>query len=380
VGFPVVPFLDLTRQYKVIQREILSVSERVYERGQFVLGEEVSLFEEEFARYCGVRYAVGVGSGTAALHLALRAAGIGEGDEVVTTAYSFIATALAISFSGARPVFVDIQPETYTMDPEALERVLRRRTSRAGRPKIKAVIPVHLYGQPAPMDHITQIAERYGLRVIEDACQSHGAEIEGKRTGSFGALGCFSFYPTKNLGAFGDGGMVVTDHKAFYEKLRMLRQYGSKQKYRHAFKGDNSRLDEIQAAILRVKLRHLDGWNEARRRKAALYRGALQSCPILPPVERGSVRHVYHLFVVRTKNRNGLQRFLENEGIQTLIHYPIPIHLQDAYRELDYGKGSLPETERCCREVLSLPFFPEIEGSEILEVAAGIKAFHQRRR
>ena len=354
-----------------MDEEILSAIKKVYEKGRFILGEEVSAFEKEFARYCGVRYGVGVASGTDAISLALKTAGIGEGDEVVTVANSFIATALAISFAGAKPVFVEINPETYTMNPNALEDFLKRRKRR----KIKAALPVHLYGHPAEMDSIMEIANRYDLIVIEDACQAHGAEFGGKRVGSFGALGCFSFYPTKNLGAYGDGGMVVTDNKKYYEKLRLLRCYGEKKRYQHVLKGGNSRLDEIQAAMLRVKLRHLDQWNEERRRKARTYMTMLQAFPVIRPFEMEEARHVYHLFVIRTKKRNRLQTFLKEKGIDTLIHYPIPIHLQKAYRELGYQRGDLPFTEQCSREVLSLPFFTGLVDEELEEVAQQMKNF-----
>ncbi|MGA2466277.1 MAG: DegT/DnrJ/EryC1/StrS family aminotransferase [Thermodesulfobacteriota bacterium] len=358
-----VPFIDLTRQYRGIEEEILSATKRVYEKGHFILGEEVSAFEGEFSHYCGVRYGVGVGSGTDALQLALKAAGVGEGDEVITVAHSFIATALAISLTGAKPLFVDIDPETYTMDPNALEHFLRYRKKKGEKQKIKAILPVHLYGHPAEMDAIMDIADRYNLAVIEDACQAHGAEYQGKKAGSFGLLSCFSFYPTKNLGGYGDGGMVVTDDRKLFEKLRLLRCYGEKKKYQHVLKGSNSRLDEIQAAILRVKLKYLDQWNEERRKRALIYKRML--------------KHVYHLFVIRTKKRNALQAFLKVKGIETLIHYPIPIHLQKAFRELGYRRGALPLTEQYAREILSLPFFPEMTESEMEEVATQIRTFNR---
>jgi dTDP-4-amino-4,6-dideoxygalactose transaminase len=370
-----VPFIDLRRQYEEIEEEILSATKRVYEKGRFILGEEVSNFENEFARYCGVRYGVGVGSGTDALYLALKAAGIGEGDEVITVSHSFIATALAISFTGAKPVFVDIDPGTYTIDPNALESLLRSRKAKERRHKIKAILPVHLYGHPAEMASIMEIAYRYNLLVIEDACQAHGAEYRGKKMGSFGALGCFSFYPTKNLGGYGDAGMVVTDHKKYCERLRLLRCYGEKKRYHHLIKGGNSRLDEVQAAILRVKLRFLNQWNEEKRRKAQTYMKMLQPSPLIRPLEMEEARHVYHLFVIRTSKRNLLQAFLKEKGIETLIHYPIPIHLQKAYRELGYGRGDLPMTEKCSREILSLPFFSEMTESEMEEVAQRIGLF-----
>jgi len=372
-----VPFLDLTRQYKGIEEEILSATRKVYEKGRFILAEEVSAFEEEFSHYCGVRFGVGVDSGTDALHLALKALGIGEGDEVITVANSFIATALAISLVGAKPVFVDIDTEAHTMDPNALEHFLRLRKKRGEKQKIKAILPVHLYGHPAEMDSITDIANRYQLPIIEDACQAHGAEYEGKKVGSFGVLGCFSFYPTKNLGAYGDGGIVVTSEKKLYEKLRLLRCYGEKKKYYHILKAGNNRLDEIQAAILRVKLKCLDRWNEERRRKAQIYKRMLEGAGVLCPVEKEKAKHVYHLFVIRTKKRSSLQASLKEKGIETLIHYPIPIHLQRAFKELRYHRGDLPLTEQYSREILSLPFFPEMTESEMEEVATLIKIFNK---
>lgn len=370
-----VPFLDLTRQYKKIKGEILSATQRVYEKGRFILGEEVSAFEKKFSHYCGVRYGVGVGSGTDALYLALKAAGIGEGDEVVTVANSFVATALAISFTGAKPLFVDIDPKTYTMDPNHLELLLKHQKAKGSRRKIKAILPVHLYGHPAEMDSIMEIANRYELIVIEDACQAHGAKYGKKKVGSFGAMGCFSFYPTKNLGGYGDGGMVVTNHKRHDQNLRLLRCYGERKKYEHILKGHNSRLDEIQAAILRVKLKYLDQWNGERRRKAKIYTQMLSPLGVVCPSEKKGVRHVYHLYTIKTKKRDSLQTFLKKRGIETLIHYPIPIPLQKAYRELEYHKRDLPLTNQWSRKILSLPFFPEMKESEMEEVAEGIRSF-----
>jgi dTDP-4-amino-4,6-dideoxygalactose transaminase len=357
----------------LIEDEILAVTRKVYEGGRFILGEEVSAFEKEFAAYCGVRYAVAVGSGTDALRLAMKAAGIGAGDEVITVAHSFVASALAISFTGAKPILVDVDPETYTMDPEGLERLLKKRNRQKKR--VKGILPIHLYGHPTEMDDLVEIANRNDLILIEDACQAHGAEYRGKKAGSFGALGCFSFYPTKNLGAYGDGGAVVTDDRKLAEKVRLLRCYGEKQKYHHLLKGTNSRLDEVQAAILRVKLKYLDQWNEARRNKACAYDTLLSSLPVIRPIEKKPARHIYHLYVVRTRKRDRLQAFLKGRGIDTLIHYPIPIHLQKAYQELGYRRGDLPWTERCSHEVLSLPFFPEMTEAEMEEVANGIHSF-----
>ena len=367
-----VPFFDLTRQYRSIKAEILAATERVCQKGRFILGEEVSAFEREFSHYCGVRYGVGVGSGTDALYLALKATGVGQGDEVVTAANSFVATALAISFTGAKPLFVDVDPDTGTMDPNHLELLLKRRRS-SGR--VKAILPVHLYGHPAEMDSIMEIANRYGLVVIEDACQAHGATYGRKKVGSFGAMGCFSFYPTKNLGGHGDGGMVVTNEKKYDEKLRLLRCYGEERKYQHVLKGHNSRLDEIQAALLRVKFKYLDRWNEDRRRKAKLYTERLSPIGVACPSEKKGVRHVYHLYAIKTEKRDFLQAFLKKRGIETLIHYPIPIPFQKAYQELRYRKRDFPVTHQWSRKVLSLPFFPEIKKREMEDVTEGIRSF-----
>ena len=371
----VVPFFDLTRQYKKIKSEILSATQRVYERGRFILGEEVSVFEKEFSHYCGVRYGVGVGSGTDALYLALKAAGIGEGDEVVTVANSFVATALAVSYTGAKPLFVDIDPKAYTMDPNSLELLLKREKAKKSRQKIRAVLPVHLYGHPADMDSIMEIANRYDLVVIEDACQAHGAKYGRRKVGSLGAMGCFSFYPTKNLGGYGDGGMVVTDHQKYDQKLRLLRCYGERKKYQHILKGHNSRLDEIQAALLRVKLKHLDQWNEERRRKARLYTRMLSPLGLVCPSEKKGVRHVYYLYAIKMRKRDAVQAFLKKRGIETLIHYPIPIPLEKAYQEMGYRRGDFPLTDQWSRKILSLPFFPEMKESEMEEVAQQIKMF-----
>ena len=371
----VVPFFDLTRQYKKIKSEILSATQRVYEKGRFILGEEVSAFEKAFSHYCGVRYGVGVGSGTDALYLALKAAGIGEGDEVVTVANSFVATALAVSYTGAKPLFVDIDPKAYTMDPNSLELLLKREKAKKSRQKIRAVLPVHLYGHPADMDSIMEIANRYDLVVIEDACQAHGAKYGRRKVGSLGVMGCFSFYPTKNLGGYGDGGMVVTDHQKYDRKLRLLRCYGERKKYQHILKGHNSRLDEIQAALLRVKLKHLDQWNEERRRKARLYTRMLSPLGLVCPSEKKGVRHVYYLYAIKMRKRDAVQAFLKKRGIETLIHYPIPIPLEKAYQEMGYRRGDFPLTDQWSRKILSLPFFPEMKESEMEEVAQQIKMF-----
>ena len=390
------PFVDLKPQFKEIEEEVMGLLARCLNNGQFILGQNVESFEAEFARYIGVQYGVGVASGTDALHLALLACGIGQGDEVITVANTFIASALAISFVGARPHFIDIDPETYTMDPEKLGEFLEHSCDvdrRTGKPvdgktrmPIKAILPVHLYGFPANMDPIMELASRYGLAVIEDACQAHGSEYftdqggnghtrKGNKTGSMGKVGCFSFYPSKNLGAYGDGGMVVTDDEEVFRRLRLLRVYGQTDKYTFITKGLNSRLDEIQAAILRVKLMRLDRWNRLRREKARLYQGALKASPLILPMERGYGKHVYHLYVVRHRRRDALQDYLKAKGYTTLIHYPIPIHLQTAYRELGYREGDLAITERCAQEVLSLPLYPEMQDSDVGEICQLIRKF-----
>lgn len=372
-----VPFFDLTRQHEAIREEIELALKRVFEKGRFVLGEEVSRFEEAFARYVGVRYGVGVGSGTDALCLALKAIGIQEGDGVITVAHSFVASALAVSLVGGRPLFIDIDPRTYTMDPNRLEAFLRRREGRSDAKKIKAVIPVHLYGHPAAMHSILEIADRYGLSVIEDACQAHGAMIGTRKVGTFGTLACFSFYPTKNLGAYGDGGMVVTQSKKLAERLRLLRCHGERKKYEHVLLGGNHRLDEIQAAILGVKLNYLDRWIDQRRCHARFYTERLSRTGLVFPMQAPGVSHVYHLYVVKTGRRSGLQAFLNQKKIGTLVHYPIPIHLQMAYKDLGYRRGMLPVTEDVARRVLSLPLFPELRPSELEEVVDAVGSFFE---
>ncbi|MBI2838457.1 MAG: DegT/DnrJ/EryC1/StrS family aminotransferase [Acidobacteria bacterium] len=344
----------------------------VLRSGRFILGEEVAAFEREFAAYCGTAHGVGVASGTEALQLALMACGLRPLDSVITVANVSAPTAAAIVSAGARPVFVDVDLDTHTMDPRKLEEYLRRGGGPGG---VSAVIPVHLYGQPADMDPILHVAREHGLRVIEDACQAHGTEYKGRRVGSIGDAGCFSFYPTKNLGAYGDGGMVVTNDDAVAAELRMLRSYGETVKYRNSMHGINSRLDEIQAAVLRVKLRHLDRWNSVRHFHATLYSGRLKGLDLETPVERRDASHIYHLYVVRTAKRESLQVWLGERGIGTSIHYPLPLHLQQAYEELGYRKGDLPVTERCCHEVLSLPMYPELSGEAIEYVCDAIRAF-----
>ena len=359
-----IPFVDLKSQYRSIKEEVDTAVARVLESGQFVLGPEVAAFEEEFAAYCGARHGVAVNSGTSALHLALLAAGVGPGDEVITVSFTFVATVAAIHYAGARPVFVDIEPRTFTMDVTQVEGAIGGRT--------KAIIPVHLYGQPADMDPIMEIARRRGLVVIEDAAQAHGAEYKGRRAGSIGHLGCFSFYPGKNLGAYGEGGMVVTGEPEYARAVRMLRDWGQERKYHHTLKGYNYRMEALQAAVLRVKLRHLERWTESRRRCAARYDKLLADSAVSPPTPAPDRRHVYHVYAVRADARDALQESLQSRGIQTGIHYPIPVHLQEAYADSRYGPGDLPCSELAAREVLSLPMYPELSDDQIDAVCAAM--------
>jgi dTDP-4-amino-4,6-dideoxygalactose transaminase len=363
-----VPFVDLTAQHASIADEVQDAISAVIRRTDFILGRDVALFEEEYAAYCGVKYAIGLDSGTSALELTLRAFGIGSGDEVITAANTFIATALAISYTGARPVLVEIDPNTYNIDPARIEAAITART--------KAIMPVHLYGQPADMDSIAEIARRRGLIVIEDACQAHGAEYKGRRVGSLGQAAAFSFYPAKNLGAYGDGGMVVTNNPEIAGALRMLRDYGQRAKYQHAILGYNRRLDTIQAAVLRVKLKYLDAWNAARREHARRYSELLAQLPgIAVPGVPDHATPVHHLYVIRVDQRDSLRAALQEKGISTGIHYPIPIHLQDAYRDLGYPSGSFPITERYAGQILSLPMYAELTPAAIESVAKFIREF-----
>lgn len=359
-----IPFVDLKAQYAGIKDEVDSAIQGILDTCQFTLGSEVAAFEEEFAAYSQARNGVGVNSGTSALHLALLAAGIGPGDEVITVPFTFVATVAAIHYTGAKTVFVDIDPRSFTMDVQAIEGAITGRT--------KAIIPVHLYGQPADMDPILAIAKRHGLVVIEDAAQAHGAEYKGRRAGSLGDMGCFSFYPGKNLGAYGEGGMVVTDNADYVRTLRMLRDWGAEQKYHHVLKGYNYRLEGIQGAVLRVKLRHLDAWTEGRRAAAAHYNEKLSGSSVPTPEVLPYARHVYHVYAIRTKDRSEWQQALQTQGIQTGIHYPIPVHLLPAYADLDYSKGDFPHAEQAASEVLSLPMFPELTRTQCDEVSEAV--------
>ena len=356
-----VPFVDLKAQYQSIKTEIDEAIARVIENTSFILGPEVAVFEEAFANYVGARFCVGLNSGTAALHLALLACGIGPGDEVIVPTNTFFATAETVSCVGATPVFMDADPISYTIDVGRIEDSITART--------RALIPVHLYGQSADLNPIFDLARRKNLFVIEDAAQAHGAEYKGRRVGALGDIGCFSFYPGKNLGAYGEAGAVVTNDEEVAHRVRMLRDHGSEQKYRHEIIGYNFRLEGIQAAVLNVKLRHLDAWNDARRAHAARYRELLKNTPLVLPSEMPYARHVYHVFAVQSAARDDLQAKLTQAGIQTNIHYPIPIHLQPAYASLGYRRGDFPEAERQCDRVLSLPMFAELTDEQIQSVA-----------
>lgn len=363
-----VPFVDLKAQDAPISSEIESAMSRVISNGDFILGKDVEAFEREFADYCGAKHAVGLDTGISALELSLRALGVGVGDEVITVSHTFIATASAISFTGAKPVFVDIDPLTYNLDPDKLESAMTPRT--------KAILPVHLYGQPADMDAILATAKRHRLPVIEDACQSHGAMYKGRRVGAIGDAGCFSFYPAKNLGAYGDGGMLVTNDAALADKIRMLRNYGQREKYHHVFLAYNRRLDTLQAAILRIKLRKLDEWNAARAHAAAIYDELLAGVPaVVTPRKAADRTHVYHLYVIQHARRDALLAYLKERGISAGLHYPVPVHLQECYTSLGVPKGSLPVTEAVASKVISLPMFPGITPQQIEQVCRAVREF-----
>lgn len=359
-----IPFVDLKAQYLSIQNEVDAAIKGVLNSCQFTLGEEVVCFEREFAQYCQASLGVAVNTGTSALHLALLAAGVGPGDEVITVPFTFVATVAAIEYTGAKPVLVDIQPDTLTMDPAAFEAAITPRT--------KAVIPVHLYGLPADMEAIGDVAKRHKLVVIEDAAQAHGAEILGQRVGSWGDMACFSFYPGKNLGAYGEGGMVVTDNEQWAHKIRMLRDWGAEKKYQHEIKGYNFRMEGIQGAVLRVKLRHLERWTEQRRMLALQYDEVMQEVDVKRQLTPAGRRHVYHVYAIRCAQRLDWQRRLLEQGIQTGIHYPTPVHMQPAYTDLGYVAGDFPHSERAASEVLSLPMFPELTPVQCETVAQAV--------
>lgn len=361
----VIPFLDLKAQYLGIKAEIDAAVSSVLSSGQFVLGCEVEAFEEEFASYTGTRYGVGVNSGTSALHLALLAAGVGPGDEVITVPFTFVATVAAICYTGARPVFVDIDERSYTMDPARLEAAITPRT--------RAILPVHLYGQPADMDPILEVARRHRKVVIEDAAQAHDAEYKGRKTGSLGDIGCFSFYPGKNLGACGEAGIAVTSNPEYARSLRMLRDWGQERKYHHVMRAYNYRMEALQGAVLRVKLRHLEAWTEARRSHAELYSKLLHGSGVQVPDVMPYGRHVFHIYAVRTRERDLLMSSLASKGIQTGIHYPLPVHQLEPYADAGTAAGDLGRSERAAREVLSLPMFAELSDAQIERVCCAVR-------
>ncbi len=366
-----VPMVDLKAQLARIRPEVDAAVSRVLESMQFIHGEDCGLLETEFAAFCGVRHAVAVANGTDALILALRAYGVEAGDEVVTVANTFIGTGEAILLNGAQPVFVDVDPETFTMDPQALEAAITPRT--------RLILPVHLYGHPAPMAAINRIASRHGLPVLEDAAQAHGAEEDGRRAGSLGHAACFSFYPAKNLGAYGDAGMVVSSDEAFIARVRQIANHGAgENRYDNVVLGTNSRLDTLQAAVLRVKLRHLKHWDEERRERVQAYSDALRDVPgVRVPRERVGARSAWHLFTIRTGERDALQAHLKDRGIATAVHYPRPIHLQPAMARAGGRPGDLPVSEQLSREVLSLPLYPELPLEDVHRIADEVAAFRQ---
>ncbi|MFH0753390.1 MAG: DegT/DnrJ/EryC1/StrS family aminotransferase [Candidatus Omnitrophota bacterium] len=360
-----VGFIDFTQQNKIIRDKVDAGFKAVIEKASFIMGPDVKKFEDEFAAYCGVKYAVGVNSGTDALYLALAALGVGEGDEVILPTYTFIATALCASYTGARVVFVDIEEGSYNMDPAKLEKAITKKT--------KVILPVHLYGQMADMDEILAVAAKHHIAVLEDACQAHGTRYKGKRSGSMGNAGCFSFYPTKGLGCWGDGGMVVTRDEKTAHMVQMLRDYGRTDRYAHKFKGHNSRLDTLQAVVLSAKLPYLDQWNEMRKVVAGYYAKHLAGVPVILPKNQPDREHVYQTYAVRVKERARVMEVLQKKGIAALIHYPIPIHLQEAYADAGFKQGDFPVSEKTCDEILSLPMFPHMQESQVIEVAAALK-------
>lgn len=363
-----IDFVDLRAQYAAIAPEVDSAINRVIAAADFILGKDVELFEQEFAAFCDVEHAVGVDSGMSALELALRAHGIGEGDEVITVSHTFSATAFAISATGALPVFIDVDAQTYNMNPALIEAAIKPRT--------KAILPVHLYGQPADLDEISRITHQYNLLLIEDACQAHGARFQDKRVGSFGDAACFSFYPGKNLGAYGDGGMIVTNDAGIAAKLRVMRNCGQSEKYKHVMVGFNRRLDNLQAAVLRVKLPHLESWNESRRSAAQLYNEFLKDADdIVTPLEGDERTHVYHLYVIQHPRRDELLAHLCTQGISAGLHYPTPVHLQPCYQSLNVPPGSLPVTESLASRVISLPMYPELTRDQIQFVFDRVRQF-----
>ena len=360
-----IPFIDFKEQNRMIQAEVDLGFKKVFEKGDYILGEQAHTFEKAFSGYCEAAYGVGVNSGTDALHLALMALDIKEGDEVIVPTHTFIATALCVSFCRAKPVFVDIEPDTYNIDPKAFQKAITART--------KAVIPVHIYGQPANMDEIVAIARQHGIKVVEDAAQAHGSRYKGKRVGSLGDVACFSFYPTKSLGACGDAGMIVTNNKETYEKALMLRDYGRQGRYEHKIKGTNSRLDTIQAVVLNAKLKHLDQWNEMRAKNAALYAQLLKPLTgVVTPITKSDRTHVFQTYAILVPNRDKVMEAMKAQGVGVLIHYPIGLHLQEAYADLGYKLGAFPVAEKVASQVMSLPMFPHMTSEQVQGVVAAL--------
>ncbi|MHB8109974.1 MAG: DegT/DnrJ/EryC1/StrS family aminotransferase [Syntrophorhabdaceae bacterium] len=365
-----IKIFDIERDHAEIKPDLIKAFEHVLSGGEYILGKEVKAFEAEFAAYVGAKYAVGVASGTDAIKIGGLALGFGSGDKFVTTPNTYVATAMALSEHGLVPRFCDIEDDSYNIDPASLEALLEREKD------IKLCVPVHLYGQPCRFDELKEICDRYGVKVLEDACQAHGSRYKGKNVGTLGDVAAFSFYPTKNLGCYGDGGIIVTDNKSAYEMMLMLRAHGQSDRHVHAIQGFVSRLDELQAALLRVKLPHLDDWNTRRRRNAELYHAGLEGIPAARPLEAPYAYHVYHLYVIAVEERDALRTFLQDNGIVNLIHYPTPIHLQKVYSSLKYAEGSFPRAERASRQIISLPLYPSMREDEIAYVCGKIREFY----
>lgn len=366
-----VPLLDLVKQYRSIEAEIKAAVDDVLSSGNYIMGKHVADFEQKMADYCNVKYAIGVANGTDALLLVLDALGIGPGDEVITTPFTFFASAEVVSQLGAKPVFIDIDPKTYNFDVSKLEAAIT--------PNTKAIIPVHIFGQPVDMDEVLALAKKYNLYVVEDACQAIGSKYKEQKIGSLGVAGCFSFFPTKNLGGYGDGGMIVTNDEELAKKIKILRAHGSNPKYYHSMIGYNSRLDSLQAAMLNVKLAYIDQWNAARRQKAAVYNEALKGLPIQVPFEKENRYAVYHLYIIQTDLRDELMYFLQEKGISSGVYYPVPLHLQEVYKDLGYDRESLIESEKAAKGTMALPLYPEMTEEEQQYVISVVREFFEMR-
>ncbi len=367
-----IPLVDLKKQYDSIRDEIDSAISQVINKSAFILGEEVSSFEENFAKFCQAKYAVGTSSGTSALQLALTCLGVSKGDEVITTPFTFIATTESVLELGAKPVFVDIEKDTYNLDVNRVEKSITKKT--------KAIIPVHLYGHPVDLDALIDIAKKYKIAIIEDACQAHGALYKGRKVGSIGDVGCFSFYPGKNLGCYGDGGILVTNDEEIYKKALLFRDHGKSDKYTHIIHGYNFRLDAIQAAVLKVKLKYLDGWNNKRRKNAEIYNNRLSGLrTVIKPIEKDYAKHIYHLYVISIKERDKLKSFLKENDVDSGIHYPIPLHKQPVYAGMKLCDKSLPVSDKCSESVISLPMYAELNESQIEKIYSLIKRFQESR-